>query len=233
MSDFADDLPIYTVAHEWAKETPGTSCYFWMHRMAKAIYSEPPTLALRPDDSWGKWKERSYTVSRGLNWATSWKHGGYESRDIVRIVPPPPPPPEFLPYKPEESRLAKLAQPLTSTEEPPWLKTGFRETINREDFKAWCGSAGYPLPRFWFGELEHLASTPRPTPREIIERERRAGMTGNKPSVMKSIVAAIDAIWTEPDRLTDEEIGELFQKQAIETKDARIKRGRRYRGLAK
>ncbi len=63
MTDLADNLPIYTVAYEWAKETKDVTCFVWLHRMARGIYSDPPTLKLRPDDSWGQWEQRSHTAS--------------------------------------------------------------------------------------------------------------------------------------------------------------------------
>ena len=45
----------------------------------------------------------------------------------------------------------------------------------------------------------------------------------------KDIVAAIDAEWTAQDRLTNEKVGALFPNQPHETKDAKIKRGKRLR----
>ena len=190
-----ESLNIWAVADECSKEYPNTTRYAWLVNMARAIYSEPPTLLLRPDKSWDKVKPRR-TFNRGIlssgvnidgiTWGvgpmfespTQRKHrrmAEQRTRQLERERPDP----EIVPYDKDESRLKNLViRPPTSTNEPPWIKPNtFKEKVHRDDFCAWCETSGHPLPRFWFTDEERqhqpMEQPPLLSPSEQLRSEQK------------------------------------------------------------
>ena len=165
----AESLPIWSVANEWTKESPGTTRLTWLVHMAIAIYENPPKLLLRSDESWD-WKTKK-TGRRVIGNLLTGEFERPEDRyDIIR-------------YDKNISPLKLLAEPQISTDEPAWITPqAFVEKIHREDFHAWCKSVGHPLPRFWFPEEmqqqsatqdEELSPQPTLSAEEISVRGKR------------------------------------------------------------
>lgn len=167
MIQLAEMLNIFTVADEWAKETPEITRFAWLVCMAMAIFSEPPALLLRPDDSWGRLKPQRSGRSQGIDinddtWGSSILENpiNKKHRQQFKRILNPPQPPVLIPYEKENSRLARFAKPLSSTNEPQNLcESSFREMIHRDDFHNWCTIAGHSLPRFWFADKAKEGST--------------------------------------------------------------------------
>lgn len=247
-----ESLNIWNVADECSKEFSTHTRFIWLVKMVKAIYSDPPRLLLRPDESWNWIKETSSrrVISPGIsndnindffdNFYLSRSERQSKERHKRLLAKINAPEPEIIIYDKELSGLKKLTVPLESTTEPKGITPRtFREEIHRDDFRIWWESSECDeLPGFWFTEEErqyvkrnkHQESLSLPTPEQIIERERKAGSIGSKRPVLRSIVAIIDEELSGEHRLTNKEIGALFPKQEHETDDCREQRGKRLRG---
>ncbi|MBW6509712.1 MAG: hypothetical protein K0A94_09240 [Desulfuromonadales bacterium] len=172
-----ENLNIWTVADECAKEFPETTRFLWLVAMAKAIYAEPPALKLEPDETWDKvtnTNRKRFTQSPRIS--LDGEVWGYREtatqRNHRRMAEQMTNPPEVIreKYDPDNSPLKKLTEPLTSTKEPPGINARtFKEKIHREHFRAWCLSAGYDLPRFWFGSKTVAPTEQTPPPAEQME----------------------------------------------------------------
>ena len=67
MIPLKESLNIVVVAEEMKKETPGTTRFYWLCAMGRAILQEPPALLLRPDKTWDTKQPHRRMLSPGLN----------------------------------------------------------------------------------------------------------------------------------------------------------------------
>ena len=153
-------LPLYELLQELEKET-GEPFIMWLHRISLAVAPDNngrQKLILRLGASWrlpSHYEERVETYEPLHNSRTN-RRDIYEHRWKELI---------FVPWSLEvfdKSILSHFVCEPQSTNVPRNLEAKLKEEgvqIHRDDFRSWCVSAGYPLPRFWFpGEVCHSPS---------------------------------------------------------------------------
>ncbi len=179
-------LPILTIAEECSREFPNTSRFTWLVHMARAIYSEPPELLLRPDNSW-----KLFQTATPARWVT--EESGQDVYALIEVlgvtakngkilgqktISIPSSPAKFIDYDKKLSRLKQLIQPLESTVEPAWIEEyAFTERLNRDDFRVWCEALEHPLPRFWFSEEQPKQVVPSSDNQAQAKRPLEAKLT--------------------------------------------------------
>ena len=198
-----ESLNIWTVADECSKEFTNISRYAWLVSMAKAIYSEPPQLLLRPDSTWN-WKmppQRRRTISSGISrpdWFTSGSYGTYRTESQRRhdryLEQKLNPSSTVVEYDKDISKLKELTAKLTSTKEPARLgPQSYKEKIHREDFRSWCEANNHPLPRFWFPD-EGFSISPESKASEILRQQQGTYATPReKREASRAVISAIES----------------------------------------
>lgn len=176
-------LPIYTIAINLQEENDQPIGY-WLNLMTNSICIKgtplPNTienpLILCPDNTWGIDKPTGKTIDK---YAPQKRDRGWSS---------PPPPPRLLSSSPvleripweiessvlwlEHSKEPDLSEHLTNRTQSKIEKE--RINVKQDYFRPWFTAVGYPLPRFWFSEVERQQAmsscTPEASPKQQRER---------------------------------------------------------------
>ena len=147
-------IRLYRLLHELQTET-GEPLVLWLHRIACAVdpfIKHGQRLRLRPDESWkvSRVKEERIIVP------VASPHGGLARFAGMRDVT------YWDPWEFDRSALIIFTKPPIDIHEPPGLESRLNDEgiqIHREDFRAWCETAGHQLPHFWFSELARKITT--------------------------------------------------------------------------
>ncbi|WP_321532547.1 hypothetical protein [uncultured Desulfuromonas sp.] len=188
LPDFTDPeyeiLPLYIVSENLALET-GKSIGLWLFRIIQAVhpYNEPPRdsnstrLILRPDKKWGTIKSREEVKYGNQNRKPLW-FDPYAPKEVVATYSV-----EYYDYGSWDIRESILNWFLSTFSTPPindWEFQGIDIRLNKEgvclhrnDFRAWCLASNYPLPRFWFGEVETPSIPAAPNQEDILAAQVR------------------------------------------------------------
>jgi len=156
----------------------------WLHLISCAAIPHVKIdhkLKLRPDENWRILKSKKVPLYRTKR--PVWFAGEGPSNTRVRAGSTLKH--FWIDWNFDDSILNKFIEEPYSIKEPSWLQSSLQKEriqIHRDDFRLWCDSAGYPLPRFWFPEEnrqqpfikdEALAPGPDLSPEEIAERGKK------------------------------------------------------------
>lgn len=149
-------IRLYLLLHELQTETE-EPLVLWLHRIACAVdpfMKHGQRLKLRPDENWkvSRTREERIIVPVGDPHGSLARFAGM--RDVTY----------WDPWEFDRSALIIFTEPPIDIREAPGLESRLKDEgiqIHRDDFRTWCQSAGYPLPRFWFPEEQrkHVPSS--------------------------------------------------------------------------